>query len=269
MTKFFLKKNFMDSWDNIIQLLIPNLIIIGLIAGSFFATSYFATLTDNRLLPFFLFGLLFAFTMIFIFAWGRNACEIADFGLPKLKNYFKSIPASILPGFGYGLCISAVFIFAMCSLPFYWRWFRNGQWLGLIIGAFVVWFLIISLISLEWFIPLYFLQSDNGFFKTLKKCFIIFFDNPLFSIYIFFYNIVIFICSSVLVFTIPGVTGVVLSQMNALRLRLKKYDWWEEHPEIAQNPDERYEIPWDELLADDMEALGPFKLRSIIFPWSR
>ena len=70
---------------------------------------------------------------------------------------------------------------------------------------------------------------------------------------------------------VPGLNGILLSSTKALRLRLYKYDWIEKmsgtDPEFENNRDKRNEVPWDELLADDKESLGPRKLSSFVFPW--
>ena len=70
---------------------------------------------------------------------------------------------------------------------------------------------------------------------------------------------------------IPGLNGILLSSTNALRLRLYKYDWIEKmsenDPDFEKNRDKRNEVPWDELLAEDKESLGPRKLSSFLFPW--
>ena len=66
---------------------------------------------------------------------------------------------------------------------------------------------------------------------------------------------------------LPGVNGITLSNMNALRLRLYKYDWLEEHPDYENDRDKRADVPWDQLIADDKESLGERKLLSFIFPW--
>ncbi len=41
-----------------------------------------------------------------------------------------------------------------------------------------------------------------------------------------------------------------------------KYDYLESHPEVN-----RRQIPWEELLFDEREKIGPRTLRGMIFPW--
>ena len=100
-------------------------------------------------------------------------------------------------------------------------------------------------------VPLYFLQEENNFRKCFKKSFIIFFDNAAFSFVMLVYNLLLLALSFVLFFLLPGINGITLSNTNALRLRLYKYDWLEEHPDYVNNRDKRADVPWDELLADD------------------
>jgi putative membrane protein len=67
-------------------------------------------------------------------------------------------------------------------------------------------------------------------------------------------------------FIAPGVSGVILAYNNALRLRMYKYDWLETQSGLSRK-DARRRIPWDELLAEDKETLGPRDFKSFIFPW--
>ena len=64
----------------------------------------------------------------------------------------------------------------------------------------------------------------------------------------------------------PSLAGISINKANALRLRLYKYDYLEKHPELTTKRD-RKEIPWDELIQEDRDTLGPRKLRSFLFPW--
>ena len=64
----------------------------------------------------------------------------------------------------------------------------------------------------------------------------------------------------------PSIGGISIAKQNALRIRLYKYDYLEEHPELKTKK-ERRQIPWEELIYEDRETLGPRKLRSFLFPW--
>ena len=47
---------------------------------------------------------------------------------------------------------------------------------------------------------------------------------------------------------------------------MKDMKYLEEHPELTTKK-ERKNIPWEELIYEDRETLGPRKLRSFLFPW--
>ena len=64
----------------------------------------------------------------------------------------------------------------------------------------------------------------------------------------------------------PLGAGLVLSSVNALRLRLYKYDWLDQHPEL-KGVKTRRNIPWSALIAEDEESLGPRNFRSFFMPF--
>ena len=63
-----------------------------------------------------------------------------------------------------------------------------------------------------------------------------------------------------------GLYTLILAALSILPIRMYKYDYLEEHPEL-KTPRERRQIPWEELIYEDRETLGPRKLRSFLFPW--
>ena len=142
--------------------------------------------------------------------------------------------------------------------------FRSGKLIGIFFASCVFWLVFIAALSLQWFLPVKVLLK-NDFKIALKKCFYIFFDNPGLSLFLFFYHCALAVLSVFLLGAAPGITGILLSLTNALRLLLYKYDYLDSHPEITGK--ERRKIPWDELLRNDRETLGPRTLRSFIFPW--
>jgi len=97
---------------------------------------------------------------------------------------------------------------------------------------------------------------------SVKKSFIIFADNTGFSITMFVLLLAQAALSVILAFLLPGPGGILLFVDEALRLRLLKYDWLEEHP--GEN---RKKIPWEALLIDERERTGSRTLRNFIFPW--
>ncbi|MDR0410878.1 MAG: hypothetical protein LBH75_02760 [Treponema sp.] len=135
---------------------------------------------------------------------------------------------------------------------------------GVIMAVTVFWLLLIGVVSFQFFLP-FRSRMDNTVPKTIKKCFIIFFDNTAFCIMCLFYAVVLMVLSVILVFLLPGPAGIVLFLDEALRLRLLKYDWLEENPPPPAV--KRPKIPWDAILIDERENTGHRSLRNFIFPW--
>ena len=79
------------------------------------------------------------------------------------------------------------------------------------------------------------------------------------------YNLVLIALSIFFIGLIPSMAGISIGNTNALRIRLYKYDYLEEHPEITGR--QRKKIPWEELIYEDRETLGPRTFRSFLFPW--
>ena len=260
MFLFYLKKNFYDGWDNVGQMVVVNLIILLYSALMFFAVGAASNL--NTGLGFLVFVASCAGFAILVMAYGENAVAIANYETRSVKEYFSQIKSCAKDGFLFGaLCgilISACFI----GIPGYLS-FKTT--LGFILAVILFWIGVISLLALQWFIPLRSLLH-NDFRKCLKKCFIIFFDNTFFSILVAFYTFLMIPLSVFLFFLIPSAAGILLAQINALRLRLYKYDYLEQHPELTTR-DEQKDIPWDELIREDKECTGTRSLRSLIFPW--
>ncbi len=269
MFKFFFKKNFADGWDNLFFLVLSNVIPIVVGVACYFGFTY--VLAGNRLLGALTFILCCGIFSIFSFAWGANARKIAEFNAPSFSLYFRSLATVWKVALLFGVAFGAFLVAARIGIIYYFKLYASGNIIGFILMALIGWFTFITLMALQWFIPFYFLQEENNFIKCLKKSFIVFFDNPAFSFGMLVYNFGLLVISCLLIFFVPGVNGIILSCTNALRLRLYKYDWIEkmeeEDPDFASSRDKRNEVPWNELLEEDIKALGPRKFSSFLFPW--
>mgnify|MGYP007070207038 CR=1 FL=1 len=272
MFKFFFKKNFCDIWDNLFHLFILDLIMIVLLVA--FAALCIGALSfggeESGILLFYL--ALFvssAVIWVFIFAEGENAAKIANFESPKFSLYFKQLVPCIKDGALFGLFGAFLVSVATISMPYYFRmWLPSdgsqGSFVGLLFLSFIFWFEVVSIFSLQWFLAIRNLMH-NSFLKCLKKSYILFFDNTLFSIGLGFVNLLNLLLTIFTLGMIPGFHGMNITVTNALRLRLYKYDWIEVNPNLTKK--ERKYVPWDELLARDKATLGPRNWRSFIFPW--
>ncbi len=269
MFTFFLKKNFCDGWDNFFFLILSNILPIALGAGIVLGIKFTGQI--NPYLPYAIIIIGAGLFGTVLFMSGAASAKIADFDAANFKTYFASFPYVWKTGFLFGAICALGLAFILFGVRYYLNMFFGGNYIGMLFTAVLGWFTLISAAALQWFVPLYFLQDDNGFSKCLKKSFIIFFDNASFSIGTFIYNILLTILSCITLFLIPGISGLSLSSMNALRLRLYKYDWIEkndnENPGFINDRNKRDEVPWDELLKEDRETLGPRNFSSFIFPW--
>lgn len=266
MTGFFIKKNFCDGWDHILWIIVFNLLSAALLIAGYLGLSVIAGFADTTAV-FLALGILFALIVFFLLnclfsSISRECSRIVNFSSVEYKNVFIHLFDDWKDSAFLTLLTAAVAIITLFVIPWY---LQQGTMLGILLSAFIAWFLIIGILAFQWYFPLK-SQLKGGFKKTVKKCFLLFFDNTGFSIFLFLYSAFLAVLSPFLAFLMPSFTGIIMAQNNALRLRMYKYDWMEEHPGLTPKEANKL-VPWDELLADDKETLGPRTFRSFIFPW--
>lgn len=273
MYGFIIKKSFCDDWDNLLTVVLANVIYVFAALGGALAVTklvqLFASSEAVHLYQFILLGLLifvlFLILNILAFAFGEISAPIADFNSASILDFFKAIPGVILDALLYSLLVLAIGFISVFSIKFYI--FDSQSKIGLFMGGLLFWIDIFVILSLQWFIPLRSLMHNN-FRKCLKKCFLISFDNTGFSILVLLHSILLIVPSVFPFFGLfPGMAGITINKANALRIRMYKYDYLEEHPEQQKDRKLRKKIPWEELIYEDRETLGPRKLKSFIFPW--
>jgi hypothetical protein len=142
---------------------------------------------------------------------------------------------------------------------------------GVLIWSGLAWFL-----GLQYFLSLRF-RLGGSWRKNLRKCFILLFDNPWFSLFLQAWSLGTMAISLFLALLAPGFAGLALAQNDALKLRLVKYDWLEAQasPEAvgeAAKPGRGLfrmgkAVPWKALLAEESELVGKRTIRGMIFPW--
>lgn len=261
-----MKKSFCDGWDNLLSVIITNVIILFASMGCIFLFSLTAKLNSALLVCV---CVLFTCVVIsiLVFAYGDSAAQIANFNGIRIVDYFKAIPSALKDGALFGLMIGGIGILSFFCFNYYFLtlFLESNNYLGIFLGGIILWLDIFLFLALQWFLPIRSLMHNN-FKKCLKKSLIIFFDNTGFSILVGLYNILCFVISIFCVGFIPAWAGTLINNTNALRIRLYKYDYLEEHPELKTKK-ERRQIPWEELIYEDREALGPRKFKSFIFPW--
>jgi hypothetical protein len=255
MLGFLIKKNFFDLWDNLFRIALLNL---GFIASMSFPVFIPPLLADLPVLGLFtlLIGILWCFVYLAAAAFALKA--VSDYSSFGFGDFFAALklvwPLGILAGF----LVFLVYLLITLVMPFY---LKMNSMTGLFFAAIIFWTLVSGVLSLQF---LFAVRSrlDTKLFKIFKKCFIIFFDNPAFCLFTFAASLVMLSVSVFLAFLFPGPAGILLFVDEALRLRLLKYDWIEEHP-----GEDRRKIPWDALLIDERERTGTRSLKNFIFPW--
>ena len=262
MFGFILKKNFCDGWDNLISVIIANLVFLFSGIGLVLLNAVAGRIQSEILS---LLVLLFSvvFLSILIFAYSDSAAHIANFDGIHILDFFKAIPGALKDGALFGLMNAAVFLISSFSIRYYIV--DSGSLLGFGLGCAIFWVDFFYLLAMQWFIPIRALMHNN-FAKCFKKSFIILFDNTGFSLLMALYNLVLLALSVVCIGFFPSMSGILIADTNALRILLYKYDYLEEHPELRTKK-ERRQIPWDDLISEDRDILGPRPIRSFLFPW--
>ncbi|MCQ2595636.1 MAG: hypothetical protein MJ196_10285 [Treponemataceae bacterium] len=259
MIWFYLKKNFCDAWDNLLSMVLYNLVALAL----FFSAYFFAKGLLDFPLASILTGALFLLLLIvYLFAVNKTMAKYADFKFVSFKETLLELPSVIKDALLFTALIAALVFLGYVGIPFY---LRLGGLMGIFLASVVFWLLLLAVLSLQWFMPIK-SQLNDPFVKAVKKCFLIFFDNAGFSIFMMIYAVLLTVISIFTGTILPGFSGVILAYNNAFRLRLYKYDWLDEHKDIPLKQ-ARKQIPWAELLEEDNDTLGPRDLKSMIFPW--
>jgi hypothetical protein len=264
MIGFLLKKTFFDLWDNLFRTALINLgFILSLLVPVFLP----GLLAAVPVLPVITLvaGILWCF--VYLAAAALSLKAVSDYGSFGFGDFFRNLKAGWPAGILMGVLALGLWALVTVVIPFYLAMGslvdKKFFLLGLLLAALIFWTLVVACLALQFFFPIR-ARLDAKLAKVFKKCFIIFFDNPGFCIFSFFYNILILGLSMVLVFLFPGPAGILLYLDEAFRLRLLKYDWLEANPVVGAK---RRKIPWDALLIEERERTGSRSLRNFIFPW--
>ena len=262
MFGFILKKNFCDGWDNLLSVIFSNLVFLFTGIGLVLLNGL-AARSESQILI--LLVVLFSAVVlsVLLVAYSDTAAHIANFDGVRLLDFIKAIPGALKDGALFGLMNAAVFIISSFSISYYI--IDSGNLLGFALGCAIFWIDFFYLIAMQWFLPIRGLMHNN-FRKCFKKSFLILFDNTGFSLLMGLYNLIFLVLSVVCIGFFPSMAGILIADTNALRVLLYKYDYLEEHPELKTRS-QRRQIPWNDLLAEDRDILGPRPIRSFLFPW--
>ena len=257
MTGFFIKKAFFDGWDNLIGLVLFN---IGYIA--LFFIGFWLSMTVGQINWIAGYAVLILFIFLCAIVMGGTAAvthNYSDYSRESWAAFRKGVVRNIRHSLLYALLLVFAIANIFLIIPFYASF---GNIVGYIISVILIWVEVIALLAMPYYFPLMNLLPGDKPLKTAKKCLLIVGGNMGFTIFYAIYRI---ICTAISVFTIgivPGVTGMQLASQDAMKLLMYKYDYLEENPDADMK-----HIPWDDLLYDEKEKVGPRSLKSMIFPW--
>lgn len=250
-----MKKAFFDGWDHLFAVLLLNLgfavlaalglFLPGLVGGG--AVGFYATLAALGLLA-----------SVWWSASVLGLKNVADYANLEFKAFPAILKKALVPGLQYWALNLVVVIALGIGIPFY---LSKGGIVGALAAGLLLWGSVVFILAFQWYLPLR-ARFGGGFRKNLRKCFVFFFDNGLFSLFVFLHGLVGAAISLVLALIMPGFAGIALGLDSALRLRAYKYDWLEANPGAK-----RGDIPWEELLAEEKELVGHRTLKNMIFPW--
>jgi len=255
MFLFLIKKAFFDFWDHLGAILIINLGYFAIFALVIYVPSPFAPLPILSLLTYFI---KFSFFFLYTGAVNRMLKQHADFSKASFSDFMPHLKASWRSSVLFAGFMLGIFLIVMISF----NYFKLVAGLMSALGfSILFWIIVICCMSLPYFFP-FEARSNENFVTCLKMAIRMFIDNVLFSFGLLIGALIIAGTSAFFGFIIPGFGMLLLWYNVAVRLRLAKYDY------LAQNPDsKRWNIPWKEILADDMQRLSSRTLKRLIFPW--
>jgi hypothetical protein len=253
MIGFLIKKNFFDLWDNLFRIALLNLGFIASLAIPVFLPPFLGGALGLGLL---FIGILWCF--VYLSAVALSLKSVSDYSSFGFADFFANLKIVWPLGLIAGALVFVCYLLVTMVIPFY---LAMNSMIGLLLAAVIFWTLVVGALSLQFFFAVR-TRLDTKLAKILKKCFIIFFDNPGFALFVFFSNLLMLIISVFLAFLFPGPAGMLLYLDEALRLRLLKYDWLEVNPDAN-----RRQIPWDAILIDERDRTGTRSFKSFIFPW--
>lgn len=255
MIRFFIHKAFFDGWDNLFKLAALNI-------GFLLASGVFIIGPDFVKAPVPLVSLGFLLAFLAIGIWW-SACihilaKVADYETLGVQEIRSALRKSLVPGLQFSAMAAALVVILAVAFPFY---LERSDALSIAALGIIFWSALGAILTLQFFLPLQ-ARLGGGLWKNLRKSFYLMMDNPLFSLFLLVYNVLVMIASMFLAFLVPGPAALALNLNVAVKLRLYKYDWLESNPASRGQ-----KIPWLALLAEDKERVGKRTLRGMIFPW--
>ncbi len=255
MFGFLIKKAFFDYWDNMGRMIVQNFVMMGLTMAFLFIPAALGSRADWIIILWaviYLVYFVYAGTLFYLVA---QASEGKSDEFPSVRE---AVSKMAVPSLLMALLNGLMAVSLTVGLRFYLS--LHSFW-GVLAATVMFWIMLILFLGFQFFFPAY-VRIRSTFFGALKKALILFLDNPLNSLAIILWGQLLTVVSFLLMFFMPGPSGVYLWYDEAVRMLLKKYDYLEENPEA---PPKR--IPWRVVTMQDREILGSRTIRNTIFPW--
>ncbi|WP_320129345.1 hypothetical protein [uncultured Sphaerochaeta sp.] len=256
MVGFFIKKSFFDGWDNLIGMVIHNLgyllVLLALFGSMGLSQNHMVLSVVCLILSVGLFA--FYTSGVSSSAWAYSKYERSGF-----EGFKKGLRQSWRHALLFWVLTLLDVSLIILVIPFYMSF---GNTVGTILSVILFWVFVGLFLALMYYFPLSNVMSGDRPLKTLKKSFLLVFDNLWFSLFLALDVIISLVLSIFLAGLAPGGCGILLECQDATKLLMLKYDYQEANPEM-----ERKNIPWDDILYDERECVGHRSLKNMIFPW--
>jgi len=254
MIKFFFKKSFYDGWDNLLPL-------AGLNAGFLVLAAlgiWLPAIMESTLVR--VAGLVFIIMAGSVW-WSVAALAltaVAGSGTFRFGELRAAFFSGLVPGLQFGAMVSVAVLLASVVFPFY---SSIGNFFGLFATSLAFWLFLCLFLTLQYVLP--WRAANGGTLRTaLRASLMLFMDAPLFSLILAIDGLFCIAVSPLVAFLLPGPAASVLASCEAVRLRSYKLHW------MTQAGTAKGRVPWAELLAGEVEALGERTLKQLFFPWS-
>jgi hypothetical protein len=252
-----IRKTLYDIWDHLFLLIVLNVPFLAILGAPAYILRGKSSGTASVLAC----GVL---CMAFLCWWTAVEAmfvkNISDYGQTGPREFAAAIKSSVKPAVVLLVC---ALLFYFAALPAFRFYAKTPTAAGTALAALVFWLVVVITLAMQFFLAGQ-RRLDAKQAKILKKCFIIFADNGGFSVFCLLGSVIL----SILLVSVPSFA--LLFTDESLRLRLKKYDWLLERPEIdGAGGKARKNIPWKEILAEERDDVGTRGLRDFIFPWKQ
>lgn len=255
MYSLFLKKVFLDAWDNFLPNFVLNLGSFLFAAGGAYIIFLFEPGTAG-------FFTACAVAVLLLSVYTGGVAEYTGNVVYSGKGDIKGILSAALNGWKQNLAMGLLFFFFLTVLflvlPFY---FYLGGFIAIPAVGIILAMTILIGLPFMYFFPLGY-RFNDGLKKQVKKCFLLLFHNTGFTLFLGFHTMVLLAFTLVTAMLIPGISVICMSHQIALKFLLYKYDYLEEHPEADPR-----RVPWNSLLAEERAKLGTRSLKGFFFPW--